>query len=272
MLRRILQGCLAAALMAVATSGTAFAEPKSVTIFAAASLRNALDDAIAAMRAKIGVEAVGSYAASSALARQIEAGAPADIFISADENWMNDLASKDLIVANTRSDLLGNSLVVIVPATKSITFDIKDGFPLAKALAFTGGRLSVANVASVPAGRYAKAALEKLKIWDDVKEHLAEGENVRAALALVATGEAPLGIVYKTDAAIEPKVKIAGTFPSDSHPPIIYPIAEVKGTPAGDTTAKVMAFLNGKDAALIFTKHGFTALAHAPQKKLEPAE
>ena len=201
--------------------GIAHAQSDMV-IFAAASLKNALDEIATGWSKDTGKPMPKiSYAASSALAKQIEQGAPADLFISADLDWMDYLAGKNLIKADTRFNLLGNKIVLIAPKDSKLTsVDIK-GPDLAKAL--NGGRLSMANVDSVPVGKYGKAALEKLGAWNDVKDHLAQAENVRAALLLVSRGEAPLGIVYSTDAAAEPNVKIVASFPEDSHPPIIYP-------------------------------------------------
>lgn len=260
------------ALMLVAATCSSFVaagagESRPVTIFAAASLRNALDDVMAALQRETGEKVIASYAASSAMARQIEAGAPADIFISADEAWMDDLAKKGLIVAETRADLLANEIVLVAPRESAVTLKIEPGFALNDAL--DGGRLAVANVESVPAGRYAKASLLSLGAWESVKDRLAESENVRAALALVATAEAPLGIVYRTDVAAEPNVRIVGKFPAKSHPPIVYPIAVVRATTALDAASRVAGFLKGTTAAGIFTGHGF---AMAPKKhEQEPA-
>jgi molybdate transport system substrate-binding protein len=198
-----------------------------------------------------------SYAASSALAKQIEQGAPADMFISADLDWMDYLAGKNLIQPDTRFNLLGNKIVLIAPKDSKITsLEIK-GADLAKALG--GGKLSMANVDAVPAGKYGKAALEKLGAWADVKDHVAQAENVRAALLLVGRGEAPLGIVYSTDAAAEPNVKIVATFPEGSHPPIIYPAALVKDAKGADAKA-FLDFLRGAKARTAFEKQGFTVL------------
>ena len=196
-------------------------------MFAAASLKNALDDVIAAYGKETGTKVTASYAASSALAKQIEQGAPAQLFISADLDWMDYLAERKLIDDATRKNLLGNSLVLVAAKDSAMgPVEIGQGFDLAKLLG--DGRLAVGEVKSVPAGKYAKSALEKLGAWGGVEGKLAQAENVRSALALVARGEAPLGIVYKTDAASDPTVKIVGTFPADSHPPIIYPAAVTK--------------------------------------------
>jgi molybdate transport system substrate-binding protein len=229
-----------------------------MVVFAAASLKNALDE-IATTWAKDTGKPMPkiSYAASSALAKQIEQGAPADMFISADLDWMDYVAGKNLIKPDTRFNLLGNKIVLIAPKDSKLTsVDIK-GADLAKALG--GGKLSMANVDAVPAGKYGKAALEKLGAWAEVKDHVAQAENVRAALLLVGRGEAPLGIVYSTDAAAEPNVKIVVTFPEGSHPPIIYPAALTKDAKSPDAKA-FLDFLRSAKARADFEKQGFTVL------------
>ena len=230
----------------------------SVVVFAAASLKNALDEIAATWAKDTGKPAPKiSYAASSALAKQMEQGAPADLFISADLDWMDYAAGKNLIKADTRFNLLGNNIVLIAPKdSRTANLAIK-GDDLAKALA--GGRLSMANVEAVPAGKYGKAALEKLGAWTAVKDSIAQAENVRAALVLVARGEAPLGIVYSTDAAAEPNVRIVATFPEDSHPPIIYPAALTKDAKNADAKA-FLDFLRSAKARTSFEKQGFTVL------------
>ena len=246
---------LAATLLA-GTPG-AVAQEK-VMVFAAASLKNALDAVNEACEADVGEQATISYAASSALARQIEAGAPADIFISADLDWMKYLSERNLIKVNTETKLLGNSIVLVAPADSKAEAKIERGFDFAGLLG--DGRLAMANVDAVPAGKYAKASLESLGVWPSVKGKIAQAENVRAALALVATGEAPLGIVYKTDAAADPRVKIVGTFPEDSHPPIVYPVAQI----AASEDARASAFLKCLQSARakeLFEAQGFTVLA-----------
>ena len=255
--RALLAG--AAAFGALA-AGPVSAAGKPVLVFAAASLKEALDAVVAQWRAQSGAEAVVSYAASSTLAKQIEAAAPADLFISADIDWMEYLDKRHLIRPQSRIDLLGNSLVIIAPKDSGARLAIAPGFPLAQAVG--GGRLAMADPAAVPAGLYGKAALEKLGVWDAVKDRVAAAENVRAALTLVARGEAPLGIVYKTDAAVEPAVKIVATFPPDTHPPIVYPAAL---TAASDNpaAATLLAYLHGSAARQIFEAHGFTVLAPA---------
>lgn len=247
------------ALMAAA----GFAVPQTtaqerLTVFAAASLKTALDDVNAACETDVGETATISYAASSALARQIEEGAPADIFISADLAWMSYLSGKDLITKDTEARLLGNRIVLIAPADSTAATEIKPGFDLAGLLG--DGKLAMANVDSVPAGRYGKAALETLGVWASVEGDVAQAENVRAALALVSTGEAPLGIVYQTDAAADPRVRILAAFPEDSHPPIVYPVAQT----AESTNAKAPGFLaclRTRKAGELFEKQGFTVLA-----------
>jgi len=236
----------------------AAADPKPVTVFAAASLKNALDDVGKAYTAKTGAAVRFSYAASSALARQVESGAPADVFVSADSDWMNYVDQKHLVVASSRRDVLTNHLALIAPATSSVKLKVAKGMPIAKAL--NGGRLSVAGP-EVPAGKYAKASLTALGVWPAVQDHLAQADNVRGALAFVARGEAPLGIVYDTDAKVEPKVKIVGLFPDNSHPPIIYPAALVAsaGNPQGG--AGFLGFLQGPEAAKIFQGYGFIVMA-----------
>ena len=259
---RMAAAVLAFVLAVPLVSMPARAESEPVVVFAAASMKNALDEAARAWTAKSSVEVKSSYAASSALAKQIEAGAPADIFISADLDWMNYVDGKKLVKAGTRSNLLGNSIVLV--ANKEWNkgdVKIAKGFDLAKLLG--GDRLSMADVKTVPAGKYGKAALEKLGAWDSVSGKLAQAENVRAALALVGRGEAPLGIVYKTDAAADPNVKVVGTFPDDSHKPIIYPAAQLE-TSKNARAAELLKFLASPEARAIFEKHGFTVLAAKP--------
>jgi molybdate transport system substrate-binding protein len=241
----------AAALLAVLFTGTAGAE--SLTVFAAASLKDALDANVKAYQDKSGDRMAVSYAASSALAKQIEAGAPADLFISADLDWMDYLEQRRLIRPATRRDLLRNRLVLIAPAGSSASVSIAPGFPIAKLLG--GGRLAMADPGSVPAGRYGKASLAALGVWKDVEAKVATAENVRAALLLVSRGEAPLGIVYGTDAAAEPRVRIVGTFPENTHPPIVYPAAvTASGKPAAGA---FLGWLGGAEARRIFGKYGF---------------
>jgi molybdate transport system substrate-binding protein len=250
----------AIAILALALAVAASALPAAAAdllVFAAASLKDALDDANAAYRKDGGGTVIVSYAASPVLAKQIEQGAPADLFISADEDWMDYLAGKNGIKKDSRGDLLGNDIVLVAAAAKAEPVAIEPGFPLARLLG--GGRLSMADTNSVPAGKYGKAALTALGVWDQVKDRIAQAENVRAALLLVARGEAPFGIVYKTDAAAEPGVKVVGTFPSNTHPPIVYPIALTAESKHPDA-AKYLAWLRSPAAAPYFEKQGFQVL------------
>jgi molybdate transport system substrate-binding protein len=230
---------------------------KGPVVFAAASLKDALDAVDAGWTKESGKQVVPSYAASSALAKQIEQGAPADIFISADEDWMNYLAEKKLIKPDTRFDLLGNTLVLIAPKDSKIETKIADGFPLATLLG--DGHLAMANTDSVPAGKYGKAALTKLGVWNSVKDKIAQADNVRAALKLVSTGEAPLGIVYGTDAKSDPNVKVIDTFPEGTHPPIIYPIAIMASSTNADAPV-LLAYLKSAAAQNAFKDQGFKIL------------
>ncbi len=245
-------------LVAGAAPLPARAQGSDVVIFAAASLKNALDAVNAQWQKETGKKAVVSYAASSALAKQIEQGAPAHVFISADLDWMGYLAQKGLIKPETRSNLLGNRLVLIAPKDQAQPLEVKRGFDLAGRIG--NGRLAVANLDAVPAGKYAKAALVKLGVWDSVAAKTAQAENVRAALLLVFRGEAPVGIVYQTDAAAEPHVAIIGIFPEDTHPPIVYPVALTVGATHPDATA-YLAYLVSAKAKPVFQAHGFTALS-----------
>jgi molybdate transport system substrate-binding protein len=242
--------------LAVLLAAAPVAVAQDVTVFAAASLKTALDAINAAWTADAGKQATISYAASSALAKQIEEGAPADVFISADLDWMAYLSERKLIKPDTEIRLLGNRIALIAPADSTATTEIAPGFDLAGLLG--DGRLAMANVDAVPAGRYGKAALESLGVWDSVAGRVAQAENVRAALALVATGEAPLGIVYATDAAADPTVKIVATFPETTHPPIVYPAAET--AQAGPDAGAFLAWLQTARAREIFEAQGFTVL------------
>jgi molybdate transport system substrate-binding protein len=254
--RRRLAGALAVLGLLLPLSAKA---AEKVTVFAAASLKNALDETITAFTAETGTEVVASYAASSALAKQIEAGAPADLFVSADIPWMDYLAERGLIEDASRVDLLGNALVLVAPATSPVDeIDLAQGADLATALG--DGRLAVGQVDSVPAGKYAKAALENLGLWPTVEAKLAQSDNVRAALALVSQGEAPLGVVYASDAVSDPGVEVVGTFPPGSHPPIIYPAALVRTERPLPAAADFLAFMKGDAAAAAFRKAGFTVL------------
>jgi molybdate transport system substrate-binding protein len=226
-----------------------------VTVFAAASLKNALDAAVELYEAKTGDKVVISYAASSALAKQIESGAPADIFFSADLDWMDYLQQKNLIDVASRHTLLGNTLVLIAPKDSTVSLSIERNFPLLQALG-PGDKLAMASVDSVPAGKYGKAALTYLGVWDQVASRVAQAENVRAALAFVARGEAPLGIVYGTDAKSDSSVRIVGIFPAESHPRILYPVALLAS--AKPEARKFLDFLLSPEAAPAFEGQGFT--------------
>jgi len=243
-----------AAIITVMSAVPARAE--RVTVFAAASLKNAMDEIANAFAEETDHTAVVSLAGSSALARQIQAGAPADVFISANTAWMDVLERDGLIRPQTRVDLLGNSLVLVAADPNAPPVAIAPGFDLAKTLG--DGRLAMALVNAVPAGMYGKAALQSLGVWQGVAPKVAQAENVRAALALVAAGEAPYGIVYATDATAQDDVTVVGTFPSRSHPPIVYPAAEIAG---GDPAATdLLKFLSGPSARAAFERQGFTVL------------
>jgi molybdate transport system substrate-binding protein len=257
--RRLVLAAISAAAFTLAPfASLSHAQDRKVVVFAAASLKTALDEVAKAWSAKSGGTKVAiSYAASSALAKQIESGAPADIFISADLDWMHYLAERGLIRPDTRVNLLGNQLVLVAPADSTAKLEMGPKLDLAAALG--DGRLAVANVDSVPAGKYGKAALQKLGAWDGVKDKLAQAENVRAALQFVARGEAPLGIVYRTDVTSDPKVKVVAAFPADSHPPIIYPIAITRSS-FNPAAKSLFEFVRSGDAKGAFDKQGFTVL------------
>ncbi len=248
---------LAATVTALALVATLPVAAATLTVFAAASLREALDDQVRQFEARSGDKVVVSYAASNALAKQIESGAPADVFLSADLEWMDFLEARQLLVPKSRVDLLRNRLVLIAPANSNATIRIGPDFPLAAALG--AERLALANPDSVPAGKYAKAALQALGVWPSVENKIARTENVRAALVLVARGEAPFGIVYATDAAAEPKVRVVGTFAESAHPPIVYPIAVVAGQRPNPAAANALvAFLASPAARPTWERYGFT--------------
>jgi len=245
-------------ILTIGAATAAHSQDKTITVFAAASLKNALDDVDAAFTKQTGVKIVTSYDASSALMKQIENGAPADVFLSADLKWMDYGVEKKVINESTRLNLLGNVLVLIAAKDSKIDHvDIKPGFDLAKLAG--DGRIATGDVKAVPVGLYAKAALEKLGVWPSVEPKMAMAVNVRAALAYVARGEAPLGIVYATDAKIEPGVKVIGVFPDNSHDPIIYPMAATVN--AKPETMQYLAFLRSSAAKPIFEGYGFSVLA-----------
>jgi molybdate transport system substrate-binding protein len=250
--------CAALFLLVLSTFGNApEAQSGKVLVFAAASLKTALDEINAQWQGRTGKRAAVSYAASSALAKQIEQGAPADIFISADLDWMEYLAERKLIRPETRSDLLSNRLVLIAPKGTNLQVEIKPGLPLASLLG--QGHLALANTDAVPAGKYSKAALKALGVWEQVRGRIAQAENVRAALLLVSRGEAPLGIVYESDAVSDPSVVTVGILPDATHPRITYPMALTSGSTSPDAGG----FLDGlksPQARTIFEKQGFTML------------
>ncbi|MGY3619108.1 molybdate ABC transporter substrate-binding protein [Bradyrhizobium sp. USDA 10063] len=253
-----LAGIVAAFVLVLASAAPpASAQEKTLTVFAAASMKNALDDIDAAYTAKTGVKVNASYAASSALAKQIDQGAPADVFVSADTDWMDHAVKQKNVNEATRVNLLGNSIVLIAPKDSRIdNVNIGPGFDLARLAG--DGRIATGDVRAVPVGKYAKAALEKLGAWQAAEPKFAMAESVRAALTLVARGEAVLGIVYATDAKVEPGVKIVGTFPADTHPPVIYPVAAT--TTAKPETADYLNFLKSSTAKTILEKYGFKYL------------
>lgn len=250
--RTILRGLAVAAFMAT-PSGMAFAG--QITVFAAASLKNALDEIAALYAGDTGHRIVASLAGSSSLARQIQRGAPADIFISASRDWMDVLEAEALVDAATRFDLVSNTLVLIAHGDVAAPVTIAPGMDLAGMLG--DRRLAMALVDAVPAGIYGKAALTSLGIWDAVEPKVAQTDNVRAALALVVTGEAPMGIVYATDAAATDAVSIVGAFPAGTHPPIVYPAARVAAS-ENPLAAELLAYLRSPAARAAFERQGFT--------------
>jgi molybdate transport system substrate-binding protein len=231
------------------------AETNCVTVFAAASTTNALNE-IGKIFTEMGLgKIVASYASSSTLAKQIENGAPANVFISADEPWMTYLEERKLIDSGSRFDLLGNKLVLIAPADSSINrVEIGSKFDLSKLLG--NGKLATGDPDHVPVGKYAKAALQKLEIWPEVEAKIARAADVRGALTLVERGESPFGIVYATDAAISSKVKVVGVFPDDTHPKIVYPAALISGKATSESKSFVK-FLRTPESKVIFEKYGF---------------
>jgi molybdate transport system substrate-binding protein len=232
-------------------------DSSTVLVFAAASLTNVLDDLSKAFTGQTQVPVKSSLAASSVLAKQIEAGAPADVFFSADLEWMDYLGQRKLLKPGSRHDVVGNHLVLIAPADSTVAVKIRKGMDLRAALG-PEGKLATGDPDSVPVGKYAKAALQKLAVWDQVSGRIVRAENVRAALAFVARGEAPLGIVYETDALADKKVKIVAEFPADTHPPITYPIALT--THGGARAQQFVDFVRSKPAGEIFRKYGFAPL------------
>lgn len=255
-MRRTLAG-LVAGLVLFATVPAPAAPAADVTVFAAASLTDALNEIGATYRQKTGHTAAFSFAASSVLARQIANSQGADVFISADIEWMDYLDQRGLLAPGTRKDLLGNHLVLISPADSKLQLVIAPGFDILGPL--HGGRLALADPESVPAGKYAKAALTAFGVWTAVSAHLAPAENVRVALAYVARGETPLGVVYTTDARAEPRVRVVGTFPDNTHPPIVYPVALTKE--AKPRSREFLDYLESPAPAAVFRKAGFIVLS-----------
>jgi molybdate transport system substrate-binding protein len=234
----------------------AAASSEPLLVFAASSLTNVFDELGAAWTKQSGQPVRFSYAASAVLARQLEAGAPADLFASADAGWMDYAQQHQLLDAATRSDLLGNRLVLVAPADSRLQLHIAAGFGLAAAL--HGGRLAIGDPQSVPAGKYAQQALTSLRVWQEVEGQVVRADNVRSALAFVDRGESPLGIVYETDAQQDQGVRVVDVFPAGSHPPIVYPVALTRGAHPG--AASLLAFLHSDAAQAVFHRYGFTPL------------
>jgi molybdate transport system substrate-binding protein len=255
-MRQVIAALVASALVVSVWAASAADSNGPLVVFAAASLTDAINDTGAACTKATGVVFKPSYAASSALAKQIEAGAPADIFMAADEEWMDYLEKKDLLAKGTRHDLLGNKLVLIAPADSAATVKISTGPALLKSIGTA--RVATGDPDSVPVGKYAKAALTKMGAWDALEPKLVRAENVRAALSYVARGEAPFGIVYATDAQIEKKVKTLDTFPAATHPPILYPVAVTAKAKDNAGARKFVQCLSSKSAADTFEKYGFS--------------
>lgn len=244
-------------LLVAAISSQAIARDKPPLVLAAASLQESLSAVADAWARKGHARPVLSFAASSALARQIESGASADLFISADEGWMDEVEKQGLVRPGTRKSFLSNRLVLIAPAKSRLRVAIAKGFPLARLLG--EGRLAMADPEAVPAGKYGQSALESLAIWDAVEPKIARAENVRAAMALVERDAAPLGLVYATDARASKRVKVIGTFPSASHPPITYPVAVLKTASSPDADA-FRRFILSRQGRTIFAGYGFTSV------------
>jgi len=255
----MLRALLSLALLSFAVESNplpaAEAQQTQILVFAAASLTDALQVLGSAYEKTAPVKVKLSFDASSNLARQIEAGARADVFFSADTQWMDYLQTRNLIQASTRQNVIGNSLVLIAPADSQIKLKIGPHFPLVAALG-KDGRLATGDPDSVPAGRYARSALSTLGVWDEVSPRLARAENVRVALLYVARGEAPLGIVYGTDAQVDKTVRVVDTFPANTHPPIVYPVALTKSAQAA--AAAFVTYLAGPRGHEVFSKYGFT--------------
>ena len=245
-------GMTALLLALCATTGQS--AERVLTVFAAASLTNVLQEAGDAYTAQTKQPVRFSFAASSALARQIESGAPADVFVSADQDWMNYLQARNLLAPATRANIVANSLVLVAPVDSRLSLRIAPGFALAAALG-ADGRLATGDPASVPVGKYAQAALTKLGVWPSVEKRVVAADNVRTALNFVGRGEAPLGIVYATDAMTEPRVRVVDTFPAATHEPITYPAAAT--STAGPGAVAFLRFLQGPVARALFDRAGF---------------
>lgn len=257
-LAAMLAGLVSSPVLAQKKKAAPAEEKRPVVVFAAASLKTALDEIAAAFAKDTGNSLTITYASSAVLAKQIEQGAPADVFISADIPWMDYVEKANLLKPLTRKDLLGNKLVLIEPSDQTTKLTIEKGFDLAGA---TGdGKIAVCSVTSCPAGVYGKEALQSLGIWEAVEPKLAQADNVRAALALVARGEARFGIVYSTDAKAEPKVKVVGTFPGSTHKPIVYPVALLASS-TNPAAPKAISFLSSQAATKILLAQGFTILS-----------
>lgn len=255
--RRLAATALALVLLAVAMAPPALAATRGPLVLAAASLQESLSAAADAWAAKGHARPVLSFAASSVLARQAAAGAPADLFVSADGEWMDFLAQRRLIDPRSRATLVGNALVLVAPRASPVRLALRRGAPLAAALG-PAGRLAMADPDSVPAGRYGRQALESLALWAAVAPRVARAENVRAALALVARGAAPLGVVYATDARAEPAVRIVAAFPAASHAPIVYPLARLTGSTDPEAEG-FRRFLLSAEGQAVFRRFGFAA-------------
>lgn len=252
----LLSFCLACVLPLCMARVQAADDGGAITVFGAASLTNALQDLGDEFTKQTSIAVRFSFAASSALAKQIENGAPADVFFSADTDWMDYLQERNLIQRPTRRDALGNRLVLIAPLDSKLELKIAPRFPLAATLG--NGRLATGDPDSVPVGRYAKEALTRLGVWDSVVDRIVRADSVRAALAFVDRGEAPLGIVYETDALVDKNVRLIDTFPADSHTPIVYPVALTKS--AKPDAAKFVAYLRGPAGDVTFSHYGFKPL------------
>jgi len=252
--RKLVGACLLVlACILTAPAHAADDRNQTILVFAAASLTNVLDEIGTAYTQQTGQTVKFSYAASSALARQLEAGARADVFFSADLEWMDYVQARGLIDRTTRRNVLGNRLALVAPADSKIELKIAPGFALVAAL--SNGRLATGDPESVPVGKYARSALTSLGVWNDVADRLVRADNVRSALAFIARGETPLGIVYETDAKVEKRVRVVDFFPADSHPPIVYPVAVT--AQARPAARQFIDFLQSAPAQQAFKKYGF---------------